>query len=1074
MRVLGRIFILLLATVLLLGPALYLGRDSVAPLAVSWLARVGLGLDDLGGLGFRITELRGDALTLEAVTAGEGAVTAETIQATFDPAELRHGRLRTVSVTGLTLRGAFKDGRLDLGPLSELLYDKPRNRKPDAPKRLPFDTLALSATKVILGTPWGDVELTGDVSARRGADDALTWTGAMRGGLTSGVLGGGMADIEIAIDGSRGLDGTVASRLSLAGGSAHFRDLAVDRLSGDLAFESRPGIPPITRAKLTVTGARMSRTAVPTLSLNAMVRGGSGSMTATIGNAAATARNFVVAAAVEEGDDTRPRLRITGEGPFERLYQLVGIGMDAPIMEPRGKLSFHGDVTLPEPIASVFTAPDKALMGMIGTGGVDLSISSLRHGGDVHKGDLKARVSAIVGSGFMELRAVDRWRLRVPKALSRSLAAMAPEPIRHWFDDGLAGALGGGGAAPSVLVDFTGARARARISANWRGDLGPGRRVELGGSATVLLPKAGLAGTWRAELDQMTLRLDAIDVERLRLRRGEATFTGHVDPMGAAGVFTLGGDLTLAALDYTGDATVKLAGRVASRDRETRLFLGQLEIRADTLDHRPSGMSLLAPVVVSQPPGTTTEIAVTKAQEGIRARDIKAALDFGPLLLGLPGDGPPRIFKIAIGRVTGRLEDSGGAAGGRVKLALGESSVDDGRLAIAISGALASARFHGGGKAPRPRSFTFEIPEIASTSRPAWFSPMKVGLAGSMDEGGSTLALRGSIAGGSGTVVLPLSGVLRPNDGSGRLTLAKTAVGFGPQAATLADLSPALAKHVKSLTGGISLGGHLSWPDMRVEGAQRFSIDLDDLTVQGPEFGIEKANGKFVFSSLAPLRTEGESSLAMDMLAIGVAIEHPRLDFSIDGLDHITLHEVSGNFAGGTISARGIDFSPSRPTPATLRMSGVSASNLSGLAKVEGLHAEGSLSGVLPVLWTPGVGVSVAEAKLTADGPGKVRYLAGGREAALRQSGEQVGLMLDALSDFRFKTLDLNLDGGPGEGYRIALALEGANPNLYDGYPVQFNLDLSGQLDDIIKTGYRTYSLPTRVRDAVLRGEANE
>jgi hypothetical protein len=132
------------------------------------------------------------------------------------------------------------------------------------------------------------------------------------------------------------------------------------------------------------------------------------------------------------------------------------------------------------------------------------------------------------------------------------------------------------------------------------------------------------------------------------------------------------------------------------------------------------------------------------------------------------------------------------------------------------------------------------------------------------------------------------------------------------------------------------------------------------------------------------------------------------------------------------------------------------------------------LSGSLPVNWMPGVGWTVTGAKLASDGPGKLRYLAGERDAALRESGEQVGLMLDALTDFRFKTLDMTLDGAPGDGYRIGLALEGANPNLYDGSPVQFNLDLSGQLDDMIKTGYRTYTLPTRVRDAVLRGEANE
>ena len=1010
----------MVTTALLLGPALYLGRDSVAPLAVSWLARIGLGLDDLGGLGFRITALRGDALTLETLTAGEGAISADTLLVTFDPAEIRDGRLKTVTITGLTLRAPFKDGRVDLGALNDLLYAESSNQPSDAPTRFPFDTLVLNAARIVLAAPWGSIDLSGDVSARRGAAGALSWTGALRGGVTSDALGGGMADFNIAIEGSRRPDGTIASNLSLAGGEIGFRDLAVDRLNGNLEFESRPGNPPITRATLRIGGPRAYRTEIPTVLLDAMIRGDSGSMTATIGNSATTDQNFTVAATVEDADATRLKFSFTGEGPFENLYRPVSDGMGWPIKDPRGTLGFHGDVTLPGPIANLFAAPDEALMGAVGTGGVDLSISSLNHDGWVHHGDLKARLAAIVAPGFMELRAVDEWRLRVPKALSRSLAAMAPEPVRHWFDDGLAGELGRDRPAPSMLFDFTGARTRALISGKWRGELGRNRRVELGGSATVLLPKTGLAEGWRAELDKATLRLNAVEIGGMRLRRGEATFTGHVDPMGVAGVFKLGGDLTPAAPDYSGEAGLKLAGRVLSRGHETRLFLGQVEIRADAFGHRSSGVSLLAPVMVSQPSGTTIEIAVTQVPDGFRADDIKAALDIGPLSLGLAGDGPPRIFKIGIGRVTGRLTDSGGITGGGFELALNEASVDDGRLAIVVSGASASASFDQGGEVPRLRSFEFEIPEIASANRPAWFSPLKIELAGSPDQGGAALLLRGSIVGGSGKIVLPISGTLRQSGGSGRVTLAKTALDFGPQALIVGDLSPALAGQIKSIVGGVSVAGHLSWPDIHAEDAQRFSVNLKSLTVRSPEFEIENARGKLAFSSLTPLRGDGIRSVEMDMLAVGVAIERPKMDFSIDGLDNIKLLNVSGGFAGGTISAVDIDLSLDKPTRAIIQMSGVSATDLTGLAKVDGLHAEGSLSGALPVTWTPGVGLSVAEAKLTADGPGKVRYLAGGRDAALRQSGEQVGLMLDALSDFRFKTLDLNLDGAPGDGYRIA------------------------------------------------------
>ena len=1076
MRVLARISIFLTTLALLLGPALYLGRDSLAPAAISWVARIGLGVDDPGGLDFRITELSTNALTVKSLTAGDGAISADTVQATFDPAELLGGQLRSLTVTGLTLRAAFRNGRLDLGPLGDLLHTETEERPSSGgPERLPVDTLVLKAAGFILGTPWGAIDLRGDISAGQGPDGTLNWTGALGGIVTSDDLGGGgAADIDIRLEGGRDVDGTATSSLSLVRGMARFRDLAMERASGTVEFRFLDRNPMVTRAALRFEGLRANQTEIPMVSLEAIVRGDSGSLTATIGSSSARDRNYTVAAAVENGDGARVRLTFTGDGPVTSLYRMAG-GTRKPLVgNPRGELDFRGNVTLPGPIASLLAAPETALTGMVGTGGVDVSISSLRSGGRVHRGELKARMAAIVAPGLVELRAVDTWRMRIPKSLSRSLAVLAPEAVRYWFEEGVAVELGRDRAAPSVLVDFTGPRARARISGTLTGALGSKRRVELGGSATVYLPKAGLADNWSAELDDVTVRLSDVEIEGLRLRNGEATFSGHVDPNRTAGAFKLGGDLMLAGAEISAEAGVKLAGRIASLNRETRLSLGQLEIRADALAHRSSGLSLSHPATVSQASGTITEIALSSALGGYFAREVKAALDIGPIVLGLPSDGQPRPLKIALGRITGHLMDGDGPEGGTLQLTMSGGRVDDGRIPIAVSGATASAGFLRGDKGPRIRAFGFELPEIVNPNQPAWFAPFRIKMTGVSDVGGETLSLQGSIASGSGAVVLPLSGVLRPGDGSGRITLARTMLSLDPASLALGDLSPALGDHINSIRGGISLAGHLRWPDIHAKDAQRFSVELKDMTLQGEEFEIEKARGDFTFLSLAPLRTDGIQSVALDMLGIGVAIERPRMEVSVDGLDRVKLHHVSGGFAGGTISASNIDLSMDKPTRTTILVHGVSASDLTGLAKVDGLHAEGTLSGTLPVTWSPGVGLSVTDAKLTADGPGKVRYLAGGREAALRQSGEQVGLMLDALSDFRFEVLDLKLNGAPGEDYRIALVLEGANPKLYDGYPVRFNLDLSGQLDDIIKTGYRTYSLPTRVRDAVLRGGANE
>jgi hypothetical protein len=46
----------------------------------------------------------------------------------------------------------------------------------------------------------------------------------------------------------------------------------------------------------------------------------------------------------------------------------------------------------------------------------------------------------------------------------------------------------------------------------------------------------------------------------------------------------------------------------------------------------------------------------------------------------------------------------------------------------------------------------------------------------------------------------------------------------------------------------------------------------------------------------------------------------------------------------------------------------------------------------------------------------------------------------------------------------IALHLAGANPDLYDGYPVEFNLNLEGELGKILRQGVASYGIPERMQ----------
>jgi hypothetical protein len=88
-------------------------------------------------------------------------------------------------------------------------------------------------------------------------------------------------------------------------------------------------------------------------------------------------------------------------------------------------------------------------------------------------------------------------------------------------------------------------------------------------------------------------------------------------------------------------------------------------------------------------------------------------------------------------------------------------------------------------------------------------------------------------------------------------------------------------------------------------------------------------------------------------------------------------------------------------------------------------------------------------------------------------SVQGLDLALRALEDFRYRTLRVEVGGEITGEMTLAIRVEGSNPEVYDGYPIQLNLNLEGPLAAVVQgstTGFR-------VQDAVEkrfqeRGEA--
>ncbi|MEZ5834018.1 MAG: YdbH domain-containing protein [Dongiaceae bacterium] len=172
--------------------------------------------------------------------------------------------------------------------------------------------------------------------------------------------------------------------------------------------------------------------------------------------------------------------------------------------------------------------------------------------------------------------------------------------------------------------------------------------------------------------------------------------------------------------------------------------------------------------------------------------------------------------------------------------------------------------------------------------------------------------------------------------------------------------------------------------------------------------------------------------------------------------------EMAGSHAG--IAPAEIALNALLDREPALNIDQLSVSELFKIAGVAGLSGEGAISGTAPITLFPN-GIIVDHAQFAADAPGVLRYDAQQAPAALSTAGSSVGMALQALSDFHYKELIVTLDRKLTGDAELGLHISGSNPSFYNGYPVEFNLNLSGKLDEVLRKGLAGYRLPSIIEE---------
>lgn len=352
---------------------------------------------------------------------------------------------------------------------------------------------------------------------------------------------------------------------------------------------------------------------------------------------------------------------------------------------------------------------------------------------------------------------------------------------------------------------------------------------------------------------------------------------------------------------------------------------------------------------------------------------------------------------------------------------------------------------------------------IGDLGPPPSLPSLKLAGRASLDE--PDLRFTGTASAAGDRLVVDFDGTLRVDTNAGGASLRLHRLDFQPGELQPQDLIIGLGNDLSAVTGAIEAYGSLRWgPGAR---ASDFTVHVEDLSFGLKGVRVDGVDGKVVLDRAWPLRTPPDQILVARRIDIGAPMTDAVVRFRIDEQKRLAIEEARVDMLGGRFAVGPAIFDPTADRQrATVRLTGLDMETLLAIAAIDGATASGRVSGEIPLVVSRD-GFSVADAVLETGAPGVLRYAPAVPPPALQDGGEGVSLMLEALKNFHYDVVSLAVDGRSGGDWSVKLHIEGENPNFMDAYPFVFNLNLSGKLDEIIRTGLQSYELPARVGEGI-------
>lgn len=272
-----------------------------------------------------------------------------------------------------------------------------------------------------------------------------------------------------------------------------------------------------------------------------------------------------------------------------------------------------------------------------------------------------------------------------------------------------------------------------------------------------------------------------------------------------------------------------------------------------------------------------------------------------------------------------------------------------------------------------------------------------------------------------------------------------------------------LRKKIKNVSGHLGAGAQFEWKQGQLTSSA--NLTFKDLSATFGAITVDGMNSHITFDSLSPLSTPNAQTLHIATLHGPLILENGTLRFSLVNNTEFTLEDMRWQMGKGQFYTKEttVDLANLNNSRFTLWVKEIQLADLIALDP-EQFRATGTLSGKIPFVIQNG-NTLIERGYVSTNAPGTIYYTPPFSQIGKRE--KNLELVFSLLTEFHYDSLSLALHNTSPSHVDMLFKMKGLNPDVQEGRMVHLNINLSGNILEMIQSGLAVYQMPLNLIEGI-------